>query len=436
MPQVSVKAYWGWLNAIVSVLGVRIVASGAAFLGNVFVARQLAPEGYGQFYLLFTIMTLVAGLTGPALDTSLVRFAARHIRPGEDASGPYFTLVFYIKCAVFALTMLLAAVLAGPLLKAFFGAAPEGVSRGAIMLAFLGGASVALWGFAQSYFQAHQKFVRYAGFEFLSSTLRLALVAALIFLDYRNVLAYLCAYVAAPLLMAALSWLQLPRRVFLGRPRMAVGRELLGFAKWVVLAAFFTTLVQRLDLLLLGYFQTPKDELGRYSAAVSLVLVGELVLLTFYNVLLPKASALKEAGELRLFIGSFRLPSFVFCLAMGMLIPMAGLLRQIFFGEEYLGMELYFIVLLTGILVSLSCAPAVTALYAVGRSNIIAGFEGLRLVLSLAIGLYVAPRYGAIGIAWSMTAVRGGVSLITYIVAHQKVKRIMLEEHRKAEEEG
>ncbi|MCC6144263.1 MAG: oligosaccharide flippase family protein [Candidatus Hydrogenedentes bacterium] len=422
------RGYWGWFSAIISVLGARVLASGAAFLGNVLVARQLEPSGYGQFYLLFTIMTLVAGLTGPAVDTSLVRFAARHIRPERDTSLPYFKLALYIKLVVFAITMLLGVALCVPLFNVLFTPG-HGIQPWTVVLAFLGGAAVSLWGFAQSYFQSHQDFRRYAGFEFFSSSLRLVLVAALLALGSENVILYLAAYVTAPLLMTGISWLQLPRSVYKSSTSGEIGRELFAFAKWVILATFFTTLVQRLDLLLLGYFDVPKDEVGRYSAAVSLVLLGELVLLTFYNVLLPKASALREAGELRLFIGSFRIPSLLFSLGMGLLLPFASLLRQIFFGESYTGMEIYFVALLTGVIVSLSCAPAVTALYAVGRSNIIAGFEAVRLVVSLCLGLYLAPRYGAIGIAWAMALTRSGISVVTYFVAHQKVKRIMIQEY-------
>jgi O-antigen/teichoic acid export membrane protein len=422
------RGYWGWFSAIISVLGARVLASGAAFLGNVFVARQLEPAGYGQFYLLFTIMTLVAGLTGPAVDTSLVRFAARHIRPERDTSLPFFKLALYVKLAVFAVTMLLSLVLAIPLFNALFTPG-HGIAPWAIIVAFLGGAAVSLWGYAQSYFQSHQDFRKYASFEFFSSSLRLLLVAGLLVAGSENVLLYLVAYVTAPLIMTCVSWLQLPAAVFRSTTNMAVGKELFAFAKWVILATLFTTLVQRLDLLLLGYYNVPKDEIGRYSAAVSLVLLGELVLLTFYNVLLPKASALREAGELRLFIGSFRIPSLLFSLGMGLLIPFSGMLRQLFFGESYAGMEIYFIILLTGVIVSLSCAPAVTALYAVGRSNIIAGFEALRLVASLALALYLAPRYGAEGIAWSMALVRSFISIVTYFIAHQKVKRIMIQEY-------
>lgn len=430
------QGYLAWISAIVSVLGVRILSSGAAFLGNILVARHLEPAGYGQFYLLFSIMTIVAGLTGPGFDTSLVRFASKHLRSDPEASFSYFTVMFYVKCLVFLATMAAGALFARPLLRLLFTAdGGAQMSPWIITLAFFGGAAVSMWGFSQSYFQAQQKFNHYAGFELISSSLRLALVVMLIHFGVMNVLIYLAAYAAAPAAMWAVSWLLLPPKAYSAPASMKVTRELMGFAKWVLLATLFTTLTQRMDLLLLGAFRVPEETLGCYGAAVSLVLLGELVLLTFYNVLLPKASALHNPSELRQFIGSFRIPSMLFCLAMSLLMPFAGSLRELFFGDKYLGTELYFVVLLCGIIVSLGCAPAVTSLYSLGRSHLIAGFEAFRFVCTLAIGIYVVPRYGAHGMAWVMAGTRGVMSAAMYLAAHQEVKRLTIAEYMRGDSE-
>lgn len=424
------------MSTIVSVLGVRILSSGAAFLGNILVARHLEPAGYGQFYLLFSIMTIVAGLTGPGFDTSLVRFASKHLRTNPDASFSYFTVMFYVKCVVFIATMAAGVLFARPIIMLLFtDESGAQIPAWTITLAFFGGAAVSMWGFSQSYLQTQQKFNHYAGFELLSSSLRLGLVIALIQMGVMNVFIYLAAYAAAPAAMWAISWLLLPPKAYSAPASMPVTRELMGFAKWVLLATLFTTLTQRMDLLLLGAFRVSDDTLGCYGAAVSLVLLGELVLLTFYNVLLPKASALHRPSELRQFIGSFRIPSLLFCLAMSLLMPFAGELRQLFFGGKYLGTELYFIVLLSGIVVSLGCAPAVTSLYSLGRSHLIAGFEAGRFICTLAIGVYVVPRYGAYGMAWVMAATRGVMSAAMYLAAHQDVKRLTIAEYMRPDYE-
>ncbi len=419
--------YASWVSAIMSVLGARGLAAMAAFLGNFLVARHLGPEGFGRFYMLFTIMTIVAGLTGPAIDTCLVRFAARHIQPGKDRSAPYFKFMLYVKCFIFAATMLIAVLSARPLLEMYLSDTPSGaIPEHAVVLAFLGGAIVSMWGFAQSYYQAHQRFSRYAGYEFLSSAMRLALVIILIANDNKNFTVYLLAYVAAPFSMALLSWGRLPRRLFTSRTSLKVGGELFHFGKWVFLAAIFTTIAQRLDLLLLNWspFEIPKNIIGRYSLAVSVALAGELVLLTFYSVLLPKASQMKEASQLRHFIGNFRIPSLLFCLALSLVIPFSGFLVRVALGAEFLGTEVYFNIMLMGLIVALACSPGVTALYALGRSSIVAGFEAARLVLTLGIGLWVVPRHGVWGMALTIAGVRAVISVAGYFAAYALIRRM------------
>lgn len=426
------SGFLSWINAILSVLGARVFAAGAAFLGNVLIARFLGPEDFNSFYVLFAIMSLVAGLTGPAVDTSLVRFAVKHIQPGDDRSAPYFTFAFYVKCGLLVVTMLAAVVCAGPILEYLsLDTSQVWIPKYAVILAFFGGAVVSMWGFAQSYFQAHMKFGHYAGYEFCSSLLRLGLVIGLIGAGSSNVVYYLAAYVSAPLTMAIMSWTQLPKALFTAQASIELGRQFFHFAKWVLLATLFTTATQRLDLFLLNLerFHIPKETVGHYSAALSLVLAGELVLLTFYNVLLPKASALKGPGELRRFIGHFRIPSMLFCLGLSLMIPLAGPFRKLAFGPAYLGTEAYFTILLLGVIVSLACAPPTTALYALGKSHTIALFEGVRLVLTIGAGLLVVPEYGVYGMAWVMTIVRASVSAVTYLVAHQMVKRLTIAEY-------
>ena len=415
------------------------MAAAAAFLCNVLVARQLGDADFGKFYLLFSIMTIVAGLTGPAIDTTLVRFAARRADDGSHEVLPYFKAVLLLKILLFVLTIVLSVLLVRPILQGLFlwrADDPNAVRYYYVMTAFLGGGIVSLWGFSQAYFQVYQRFTEYSGFEFCSALLRLGLVLGLIGFASHTVLWFLVAYVLAPLCMLLISYTMIPRAVFLARTSMPVIRELLSFGKWVLLATLFTTLTQRLDVILLNVsaFGISLETVGRYSAAVSIVLAGELVLLTFYNVLLPKASQLKSAGELRAFIGHFRIPSLLFCLPLAVSIPIMPYFREVALGPGYAGVEAYYSILILGVIVALMAAPPVTALYSLGRSGIVAAFEGSRLVLTILLAILVIPTYGAWGMAIVMAGARGASSVALYLTAHHIVRQMTNAED--AEEAG
>lgn len=425
--------YLSWFTAVLSVLGARSMAAATAFLCNVIVARQLGDSDFGKFYLLFSIMTIVAGLTGPAIDTTLVRFASRKHGEEEASTYPYFKVVLLVKAAVFLLTMVLCLVLVRPILHTFFvwsANDPNAVRYYYVMIAFLGGGIVSLWGFSQSYFQTQQRFTEYSGFEFCSSLLRLGLVLGLVGIGSKSVFFLITAYVIAPFCMLIISYTMLPAQIFSARAHFHIVGELFSFGKWVLMATLFTTLTQRLDVILLNIhgFGVASDTVGRYSAAVSIVLAGELVLLTFYNVLLPKASRLQTAGELRQFIGHFRIPSLVFCLPLAFSIPIMPVFRRIVLGEGYAGVEGFYSVLIVGVMVALACAPPFMALYSLGRSQVVAAFEGLRLVLTLGAGLLIVPRYGAWGMAVVMAGSRSVTSVLMYLYAHQLVKQMSHQE--------
>jgi O-antigen/teichoic acid export membrane protein len=432
------RTFIGWVSAVVSVLGARSFAAAAAFIGNVIVARHLGEAGFGHFYVLFSLMTIVAGVTGPAIDTSLVRCAVKHIGSDRDDSTPYFTAVFYVKVLLSILTVLVGWFYGDRIMQLLVqqGKSPYAIGQKSITLAFIGGAVVSLWGLSQSYFQAHQRFTMFSGYEFCSSLLRLGLVICLVALNVVYVPLYMIMYVAAPLTMMMVSWTHLPWRVFVTRPESHVLRELAVFGAWVFVATVFTTMTQRLDILMLKTANVAPETLGRYSAAVAIVLAGELVLLTFYSVLLPKAAAMKTAGELRQFIGQFRLPSLVFCLALTLAIPFSGLFCRIALGPNYEGTADYFSVLLVGVIVSLACAPTVTALYSLGYAWLSAIFEGTRLVLTFGLGLWAIDRHGAFGMACVMGGVRAATSLASYVIAHQTVKYRMIRDYAREQASG
>ena len=56
----------------------------------------------------------------------------------------------------------------------------------------------------------------------------------------------------------------------------------------------------------------------------------------------------------------------------------------------------------------------------------VAGFEGLRLILTLVIGLWIIPEYGVWGMAVTTAGARISTNMAAYITAHQRVKRAMM----------
>lgn len=408
-----------WAGAFSSVFFTRILSSGATFLTVILAARALGRGAYGELVILLAIMKVAAELVGPALDTTLVRFGARHLDTDRETALDYVRTIFRMKLALAALLLIVGIIGAWPLGR-YFSDPDSGTQLAplAVALAFTGAASTVLWAFAQASLQAQQKFARYAGVELVCSLVRLAIVASILGAGVYRVTPILCAYVAAPAIAALLAWRELPKGVFsraLGRHGVAI--DILRFAKWVLVACAFTSLAQRADVFLLTFFNLPAESIGDYGAALQLTLIGDLVILTLFNVLLPKASSLRTPDELRNFLRQFRLPSVMMFMALIPILLASRWIAVLAFGPDYIQAGALFAILVLGAAFALGCAPAGATLYGMGHTRTIASLEGLKFLGIVAGGLILVPQYGMFAMAWTVAAIKGIVGLATYLVA-------------------
>ena len=412
-----------WVGAFTSVFVARGVASVATFLTIALLGRTLGRAHYGDLVVLLTIMKVASELAGPALDTALVR----SVGAAETAGGAapvYVRAVFRAKLALAAALLVAGAVLVWPIQQVVFlseGGAP--VSLYALGLAFIGAALTLFYAFVQTCYQARQQFGAYARIEVAGAAARLAAVAALAFSGHGTVTALFTAYAAAPIAVAAAAWRIAPVHGGRGPVPPEVWSELWHFTKWVAAACAFTSLAQRLDVFLIKAFGVPAESVGDYCAAVQLALLGDLAIITLFNVLLPRASRLRERGELLAFLRGFGLPTLAGFAGLVPLLVWSGPIAEWTFGEAYVDTGALFALLLVGTAFALGSAPAGATLYGLGKSRTIAGLECAKMVGVLAGGLLMAPAYGVFGMAWVVAAVKGSVGILTYGLAVWHVLR-------------
>ena len=411
----------GWLGDFSFVFAARILSSAVTFLTVVLVGRFLGRTSYGELVVLLSLMKVAAELVGPALDTALVRFGAGAAQGGQDAALPYYSYILRLKLRLAAAILLIGVVGAVPLARVI---SPDGMGGSfhpaVIALAFAGAAATILWAYAQTCFQAQQRFGLYAGLELFTSLLRLALVAGLIFSGNGYVLFLLAAYAIAPALAALAVWHRTPVRVpHRTAAADTIRQDVLRFAKWTLTACLLTSVFQRADVFLLVFWGVPSETLGDYGAAVQLTLAGDLVILTLFNVLLPKASTFTRAGELREFLRRFRVPAILSVLLVIPIILLSQPLVSLTFGPDFLDTGWFFSVLLVGAAFAVGCAPAGAALYGMGRTRSIATLECIKL-FSLVIAGSIATVYaGAFGVAWAVSLTKGALGIATYVIAYR-----------------
>lgn len=407
-----------WFGAFSSVFVARGVGSLATFLTIAWLGRTLGRAHYGDLVILLTIMKVASELAGPALDTALVRFVGAAESTGAQAAH-YMRAVLKAKLALSACILFVGALLVWPIQQVIF--LREGgvlVPISTLGLAFVGAALAMMYAFVQSSYQARQQFGAYALLEVSGAIARLVAVAALATSGTANVTNMFVAYAGAPVAVAAVAWLVAP---VLSANRDAipasVWREIWHFTKWVIAACAFTSLAQRLDVFLIAAFDVPKESVGDYCAAVQLTLLGDLVIITLFNVLLPRASRLRERREMLEFLRGFGLPTAMGFAALVPLVLGANFIADLTFGNVYADTGALFALLLVGTAFALGSAPAGATLYGLGKARTIAALECVKLMGVLAGGALLVPQFGVFGMAWVVAAVKGSVGILTYGVA-------------------
>jgi O-antigen/teichoic acid export membrane protein len=416
-----------WSRAFGTVLTLRVAAAGFAFAATALIGRLLGDAVLGRLGLLLAIVDVAAGIAGPALDATLVRFASRKIAPGRDESLPYFQRMFRVKLAVAAGMAVCGVVLARPLVLYVAGPADAAdIEVGGVMLAFVGAAVVTLLGYAQAYYQAHLRMAQYAIIEFANATLRLTLVGVILaVLPRPSASMLLGVYVASSALVALGGFARLPRAVFGKCPDKSISlREPLRFAGWVVVAAVCTAIAQRVDVLILGVAGFAGSAIGQYVAAVTVARLGDLGIITLFSILLPRASSLDSAVSFQRFLNRFLPIIAVMVVAAAPVYFGALWVVPTVFGAEFSQAGILCGILSLGVLVSFGTAPGGAALYGMGRSGYVAALEGLKLAGIAGLGIYSARHYGVVGMAWTVAAVRVTIGAATYLCAYYAARGV------------
>jgi O-antigen/teichoic acid export membrane protein len=198
---------------------------------------------------------------------------------------------------------------------------------------------------------------------------------------------------------------------------MDAAGALVRFSKWILAATAFTALSQRAGVFLLGYFEVAPEEQSRFGAAFTIALAADLLVISFFTTLLPRASAATDPAARRTFVRAMTGPSALLAAAVLAGIPLSGIAVAVAYAGRYPGAGGLLAILLAGAAPMLLSTPFSTAMFSAGRPQWIAALEGLKLAMTVAAGAWAAPRFGALGAAWAVTGAKAATACLTAAVS-------------------
>jgi len=373
----------------------NVVKLGFGFVASALTYRALRPGDAGRFAIAMGLVSLFSFVAEFGFRDAAVNYIAGAATPSEaQAVARSFLMA---KLVFGTLAAVLLAGLAGWIVSGWYGGA---VQPGLVRLAALTLLTGGLLNYLQTLLEARQTFGALSLISMAQALLRAGAIGAL-FLTGRLALWPLVGIeVVLPLALLAIGQHGLPPAL---RPRLlgslgAHFARLWRFSRWIAVAAVASTIFLSLDVLLLGHFR-PAAEVGLYGAALALLAKFEVVQNAILTSSFPEACRYRSRADLRAYVTRTLRLTGLASIGFLLVLPFSGLLVTLLYGRAYAGAVIPFGILLVGVAISINAQPAAFILYPLGRPRWIAGGDVLQLVFFAAVGLLMAPRYGAVGIA-------------------------------------
>jgi O-antigen/teichoic acid export membrane protein len=192
---------------------------------------------------------------------------------------------------------------------------------------------------------------------------------------------------------------------------------------WLWLAGLLTAVAGRLDLLLVNGLSSPRS-VGAYGLAFSLAASLGAVGGSLYTVLLPAASGLRRASEVRRYLRHGLVRSAALSLALLPLLVLARPFITLVYGQAYAPAAPLFQLFIPVVALELLVMPLMLLVVPLDQPQWLAAAGGLRAILVAVLGRMLLPVWGPPGaVAARGVALAASAGLLAVVVARAGGRR-------------
>lgn len=375
------------------VFAANIAYLGLGFLANLIVVRALSPQAFGVLSIALALLIILQEVCGGGIDVTMVKFASEH----QDRAVSIYRTALQLKIIVNASLAIILWFCAEPIAQLAFRDASVALP---LQVAGVGAFGSSLYTFLLARLQAEQRFFAYSVHRVFNNTVKCGLLALLWWMGALQLTQALWVTAGVFLVSSAIGMFWLDRKELLPiRLESAASfRSLLIFGGAVTLSRVLFTLYSRIDLLFLGHYWT-KADVAVYSVAGNMAYLIDLCTYSVILTLLPHASRLKGAEDLRQYAKrTLRLCS-MFAAVLLPLFLFAPFITPLLFGQRYAEAAGLFRILFAGCIGTLLVHPLYLILYARNRPMMLLFADGVLVITSVVCNLTLTPAWGALGAA-------------------------------------
>ena len=413
------------------VLAAQGLATVVALVGERFLFRELAPGERGVLATVLGLRTVLLYLADFGIQLMTVRVGSLYIAKGMVAEANAVfrrALVFRVLAAM---GVAFVAVALSQVFCAQVLAEPDRRSLVFAAAAALTGMTIVSWGLDVS--QCRRRFGAYFIQYVVESILRVAAIVYVLhwmtgFASRRS--ETFLWMMGAGVTVAAMLSILIERKAFAGVKGLGlamtekVSDELRAFIPYAAAATLLGAVTVNLypEVFMMNRLRGP-EETAVFEGARRLGSLLPLIIAGVATVLLPRASALESLEQCRNYVRKtlkVTLPLAAVCA--GGLALTAGFVVPWMWGARYDDSIAPLRWMCLAHALTFVATPLSFVLYPLKRPGLVVALNGMSLVLSVVVGWYMINRFGALGAAWSMLAIRLVTTAATGVVVWQSLR--------------
>lgn len=407
----------GLKSAALMTIG-NVGSTGVAAIAMIIFSRQLGPEQFGIFSVLFSLMLILSRIGDMGINIAVSRAIAQN-HDSPKAIVNYSQNGSYLKALIMSVIIVLG-IFAAPyvtsnLLNLNASYAPL------VRLVIVLSTSVVIYEYINSLLQARQRFGLSVATNTIQSLLKLALALISLVVAVKLELITL-SYMLLPLIGASVGLFVISGRELLPRYNPKITKSIVSVARWTSLSILAGALAENIDVLIVqNYLST--HETGLYAAATRIATVASLIGWSLGTVLNMRVAQYKDKRNLDQYLkkgAMLALAALILTLA---IILVTTPLVNLTIGTSYLSVVPTLNILLISTAILTATTPFVALFYVFDYPRYFAISGALTALTLITADLILIPALGLVGAGWARVITRTVVIIYTLSTAYSEYQK-------------
>lgn len=403
----------GLKSAILMTIG-NVGSTGVAAIAMIIFSRQLGPEKFGIFSVLFSLMLIISRIGDMGINIAVSRAIAQN-HENKAMSLTYAQNGTYLKTIIMAGVVIIGLLTTPFITSTLLGLTTDfmPIVRAVILLS----TSVVVYEYINSLLQARQYFGLSVLTNTVQSTLKLFLALATLVFAGINLNTITVGYMILPLIGASVGFVAINVRELVPRYNPKIVKSIITVARWTSISILASAVAENVDVLIVqNYLST--HETGLYAAATRIATVASLIGWSLGTVLNMRVAKYKDKVNLDRYLKKGTILAILSLLATIALCIISYPVVTYTIGPAYLSVIPTLNILLISTALLTATTPFVALFYVFDYPKYFA-VSGIITALSLLISdMILIPVYGLIGAGWARVITRLIVGIYTLYVAY------------------